>query len=54
MLEAPKPYGVEKEMLAFGKNSPEATLKDFVKYFLSITPDDLPPNLKAKRAEEKT
>lgn len=54
VLEAPKPYGVEKEMLAFGKNNPEATLKDFIKYFLSITPDDFPPNLKAKRAKEKT
>lgn len=54
VLEAPKPYGVEKEMLVFGKNNPEATLKDFVKYFLSITTDDFSPNLKAKRSKEKT
>lgn len=43
VLEAPEQYEVEEEMLAYGKSHADASLKDFIAYFMSIVPPSLPP-----------
>lgn len=43
VLEAPEPYEVETEMLTFGMNHQNATLDDFLEYFMEIVPPGLPP-----------
>ncbi len=43
LLNAPEQYENEDEMLAYAKARPEATMKELVEYWDSITPDGLPP-----------
>ena len=43
MLNMPKGYQNEKEMLAYAEAHPDATLKDLLHYFVLITPPGLAP-----------
>lgn len=43
LINAPEQYENEKEMLAFAKKHPVATMKDLLTFWDSITPDGLAP-----------
>lgn len=44
MLNAPKAYRKEKQMIEFMESNPDATLRQVFDYFNEITPDGLSPD----------
>ena len=45
LLNGPEAYENEDQMLNFAKEHPDATMKDLIEYWDSITPDGLPPGM---------